>query len=342
MWYIFRYTGNARLVNEKLAQCEAEFFFPFKKVRKDTGDSRKIVYTECPIISNYFFVRSSIEKALSISSSTGLYLWRHQLPEVEDCSVPVTNSEEERIKHLSSAYYSVSDEEIEVLRRVAEVEQRDMVLLNAADVDLEHDDYVEITSGALAGMRGHLRTSSGKAGGFLAIELEGVQKLYYGFHVRQEEIRVINFAAKSRSSIDNIKNARNRMLQVLEKYRFGEQITDKEVLRLKGAASRYSQASGLSPRQTANLQILLLGTYLILDMPILLEETRRNIEEKVIPAMDKRIATARGKHKTAAKVAKEKFEAHCRYISESQEMHSASILPDRDPVLSETDIVTSL
>lgn len=308
-WYIFRYKTLTNSAKQYFCNTDMEIFFPCQRVKKISKHHYTGDYRDKPIVPGYIFVRATLNEALEMSREAEVPLWRQR--------------HKHSVKGIGISYVCVKHSAMYYFMKAVELRQQRFEFLDATCIDLEKNDEVKIIAGPFKGLRGYLKTINGKSGGIVVVPLsfESCESdsytltdamadnnaLYYGVPATAQEIAVVAFAKKSRTSIDSIRNARIATDAMLQQYRRGENLTFMQLSRLRGYASRFDQVNTTSDIQQANLYMLLYRIYTILDTPTLRKDILNHINDVVLPSFRNRIETVRQCHKAAAHEAMQKY-----------------------------------
>lgn len=346
-WYILRYKILTTRIKDLLFSTSHEVFFPCRKVIDGQKATGKGYSFDKPIVPGYVFIRATFDEAKSFVQNTGLVLWRKRDADKPALSNSLILSAEERHEIEESMYYTIGDGVMRTFIHVVEYFRNDIKLYDATDIDVEQDDEVEFISGPMKGKHGFVRTQMRKSGGIVIVPLmtdsdngskssdtkkaktvksnekadDGKSRsalLHYGIPAKAEEYRIVRFANNTRNG-ESIKRATIKVKDLLEAYRRGATLEEKDHKRIKGYILRYSDTVMDTAIQRANRSLLLYRIYTILEAPLQLEKVKFEIETKIIHNFDSRIAAARGEHKGRIERQKAAFLSEIEYIDASHE-----------------------
>lgn len=300
-WYVLRYKNLTTSVRDYLRRASVEVFLPVSHVRKTTRRGASPKYVESPLIRGYVFVCCSLDKALEVSRDTELPLWRRRS----------SSADGESILHEEDFYVTISDADMRPFIQAVDLKAQDIEFFDADYIDVEQDDEVLVIDGEFRGTRGYLKTVKGKGGGIVIVPLRSDDgkdvNLCYPLELPACQIGITAFAPGNRHSVDSLRNARIHVDAAYEAYVGGEELTTGQRERLLSYSLRYGQLRLATDIQRANLQMLLLRIFTVLELDTQRDSVLRVIEEQILPAFDRRIATARQKYLSEAEQAREAY-----------------------------------
>lgn len=157
-WYaLYTRPRHEKKVFQQLLEKRIEAFLPLQKELRKWKDRRKLV--ETPLFHGYVFIHIDLRDRLAALQTPGVV----------------------RLIAFGGEPARIPDWQIEQLKRVIESAEA----LRPEEY-LKAGDYVEITGGPLAGVRGYLRETRGESR--VAILLDGIYQST-SFVVKQEQVR---------------------------------------------------------------------------------------------------------------------------------------------------------
>ena len=308
-WYIFRYKALPSSTKEMLVNCNIEIYHPTRRIKCGQVGTSRVRYIDRPVVPGYIFVHAALQDALALGKKIGLNLWRK-------------NSGAQFVA-AGTSYHTVTDDAMRTFMRAVDVHSHDLKLLDASDIDLLKDDFVEICKGDFKGVRGHLKSVNGSSGGVVVVPLtdglgESMRTLFhYGIPTHSSEISIISFAKGSRHATDAIRQAKKTVDSVMMSYAAGQKISGAQHNRLKGYVHRFGQIQLERPIQRANLALLMYRVYTILELTREREATAQQLEQEIFPDCQRRIDSARDRDKRSAKA------TYDDYMAQKQEADGA-------------------
>lgn len=293
-WYVFRYKTLSVSVKDILADCDMEVYHPTRRIKCGQAGTSRARYIDRPVVPGYIFVHASLHDALALGKRIGLNLWRKKVSVQDIATGGIVG------------YHTVTDDAMRTFMRAVDIHSQDLMLLDASEIDLLKDDFVEINKGDFKGVRGHLKSINGSSGGVVVVPLtDGDEKssrtlFHYGIPAHSSEISIISFAQGSRRATDLIRQAKKTVDTVMDAYVAGQKITGAQHNRLMGYVHRFSKTQLERPIQRANLALLMYRVYTILNLKNERATIAHQLENEIFPDCQHRIDKARDRDKRSA------------------------------------------
>lgn len=297
-WYILRYRTLSKRLREDIQSCPACLYLPMQTIKNKNPRAAKVNYIQTPVLNGYLFVHGTYRQAREVSSSLGLPMWKKQVSKLE-----LQESHETLITEESLFYY-IHDEEMRTFQRAVDLQEFDITMLDASNIDLEKDDKVMLTEGLMKGTKGYLKTDQGRDGGLVIVPLMSNSEeditpigICYTIKAKPNQIGVLEFAKGNLHFHDKMRSARKTIDEALRLHLDGKEITVQQRERLIAYTQRYTHLKISSNIQMANHLINLYQIYAILQMRTQMSEVKAKISSIVLPAIKSRVEEAKKRGK---------------------------------------------
>lgn len=307
-WFVMRYKTLATTTTEDLLKSGADVFFPQSRKKCLNKRTMRYEYVTKPLVPGYIFVQTTFGKARTLSQTLGLNLWKRNVINQDESHAddPMREYSKERF------YHRIPDEQMKFFKLAVELYKQDLLLADISEIDLEQDDHVEIIDGEFKGVHGYLKTTQGKYGGMVIVpvsqdsEMSG-DSLCFTIEVPAEQIGIISFANGNRHASDNIRSAQRLVENYLKLYAGGEPVSEEMKKQLHRYLARFKDTRFRTDKLRASHLMLLYSIYTMLGNITLKDAVNEEINNKVLPAFDARIADARHRGRPDGTDIKEKY-----------------------------------
>ena len=308
-WFVYRYKTLTTHVRDHFRKSSLEVFFPHRHVRRKSEHTGKTESVEQAIVPGYIFVHAGLDEAINLGKAIDMSLWRRQHPLQVDASTILTEDSHDlkeykalKLAERTATYYTIDDDAMRQLIRVVELSTLDFHILDASDIDLQKDDFVEIIDGDFKGTRGYLKSINGSGGGVIVVPLEEESRSHnggritlfcYGIPAKSSEISILSFAKGTRRSTVLMHHAHTMVDELMKTYTEGKNLTPQQTNRLLGYAHRYNRTEFDRPIQRANQALLLYRIYTILELSTERTPIEAKLINEIFPDCRKRIELLR-------------------------------------------------
>lgn len=205
-WYVLSSKSGIKSLEEQFSVLSAsrverggvpvEYFLPTCVVQ--TNRSGKAVIRRKKLIGSYIFIRDCLTNIMEMTRSVdSLWLLPH----------PNRDNDGKR-------YMTVSDNEMEIFKAIANAYANELPCYPIEAVDLEEGDRVQIIGGEFDGMKGTLKCSQGRNGGKVMMAV-GNLFLISTPDIRPQYIRILQFGKRNRHPYRQFEAHVPRALQAL-------------------------------------------------------------------------------------------------------------------------------
>lgn len=336
-WYILRYSTLTSGAKDTLLKSGHEVFLPLVRKKKACIKEGQPEYVIKPLIPKYTFVHAPYLCAKKLAEEVDFTLvkrrdyYSRKIADRKGSEVDKAKATSRKPKPESCLYHTISDEQMAYFMRAVELYKQNLQLSDIREIDLEQNDQVVILSGPFKGVRGYLKTTQGKNGGWVIVTLSfndddaqgkgssssardknlpvpsPYECLCYTIEATPDEIGILRFAGGKRHASDCIRNARQLVDKAMDAYIDGKPLQDDVRRQLNRYLSRFKETQFRSDKLHAAHLMLLYRIYVLLENPILRAVVREEIERDVLPAFDARIVDAQRRGRPDGAHLKEKY-----------------------------------
>lgn len=355
-WFVYRYKTLTTRARDHFRKSSLEVFFPHHQVRRKSELTGKTETVERPVVPCYIFVHAGLDEAINLGKAFDMSLWRRQQPLQVDASKFMTEDSRDlkeykalKLAERTAAYYTIDEEAMHQLIRVVELGTLDFHILDASDIDLQKDDFVEIAEGDFKGLRGYLKTVNGK-GGVIVVPLmeespinhnpstlnpqpstinpqpssitHSIPLLYYGIPAKATDLSILSFPTGSQRATDLLRLAQLAVDGMMADYANGKKLTVRQTNQLLGYVRRFRHTQFDRPIQRTVQALLLYRIYTILEISTERTAVGEKLEQEIFPDCRQRVELSRNRDREKAE---KTLQSYLEKKKEADEAHNKRI-----------------